>query len=185
MMLRNPFLGAAVAASLALLASCSGRTAVNTPLRTYQMGERVELPPLTYAVFEKNWLAQLGDGAEARLPQNRFLLIRMSVTSGANVETYVPNLTLDDDSLNTCAESNNGEGVQHWMGYLRSIKPAETLQGDIVFDCAPKHYRLKLVSDEGKAAYVDIPLSFEGEGTGVDILPKLKNDRTGTLAHPK
>jgi len=182
---KHLLLEAALAASLALLASCSGRTAVNTPLRTYQMGERVELPPLTYAVFEKEWLAQLGEGAEARLPQNRFLVIRLSVTSGAAAETYVPNLTLDDDAGNTCSESNNGEGVQHWLGYLRSIKPAETLQGNIVFDCVPKHYRLKVVSDEGKAAYVEIPLSFESEAPPVDILPKARTDATGNLAHPK
>jgi hypothetical protein len=187
MMPRKPFLlRAALAASLALLASCSGRNAVSTPLHTYQMGERVELAPLTYAVFEKNWLAQLGEGTEARLPQNRFLVIRLTVTSGAAGETYVPNLSLDDDAGNSCAESNNGDGVLHWIGYLRSIKPAETLQGSIVFDCAPKHYRLKLVSDTGKAAYVDIPLSFETETTGIDLLPKPKgNDSTGNLAHPK
>lgn len=149
------------------------------------MGERVELAPLTYAVFEKEWLAQIGEGAEARLPQSRFLVIRLSVTSGAASETYVPNLTLDDDTGGTCSESNNGDGVSGWIGYLRSIKPAETLQGSIVFDCAPKHYRLKLVSDAGRAAYVEIPLSFESPGTGLDILPKAKTDKAGELAHPK
>jgi hypothetical protein len=149
------------------------------------MGERVELPPLTYAVFEKDWLPQLGEGSDARFPQNRFLLIRLSVTSGANAETFVPNLTLDDDAGGSCTENNNGEGVPHWIGYLRPIKPAEALQGDIVFDCAPKHYRLKLASAEGKAAYVDIPLSFESESPSLDLLPKPKNDGTGSLAHPK
>jgi hypothetical protein len=149
------------------------------------MGERVELAPLTYAVFEKDWLAQLGEGADARLPQNRFLTIRLAVTSGASSETYVPNLTLDDDAGGSCAESNNGDGVSHWLGYLRSIKPAETLQGSILFDCVPKHYRLKLISDTGKAAYVEIPLSFENPSTGIDLLPKPKSDKTGDLAHPK
>jgi hypothetical protein len=42
---------------------------------------------------------------------------------------------------------------------------------------------LKLVSDQGKAAYVDIPLAFEGEAPGIEILPQ--NDKTGDLAHPK
>jgi hypothetical protein len=186
MMPRNLiFLGAAMAASVAWLASCSGRTAVTTPLRTFQMGERIELAPLTYAVFENEWLAQLGEGTGARLPQNRFLVIRLSVTSGAGGETYVPNLTLDDDAGNSCGESSNGDGVQNWIGYLRPIKPAETLQGNIVFDCAPKHYRLKLTGDQGKAAYVEIPLSFESDTTGPDILPKSGNEGTGNLAHPK
>jgi hypothetical protein len=179
------FLAAALAASLAFLASCSGRSAANTPLHTYLMGERVELPPLAYTVLEKEWPAQLGEGPDARLPQNRFLLIRLSVTSAANAETYVPDLTLDGDAGNSCAESNNGDGVQHWLGYLRPIKPGQTLEGDIVFDCAPKHYRLKLVNEEGKGAYVDIPLSFESDSKGFDILPKAKGDGTGGLAHPK
>jgi hypothetical protein len=127
-------------------------------------------------------LPQLGDGPDARLPQNRFLLVRISVTSSAGAETYVPNLTLEDDAGGTCSESSNGEEVPHWIGYLRSIKPADTLQGDVVFDCVPKHYRLKLVNEGGRGAYVDIPLSFETESPGVDVLPK--DDKTGNLAHP-
>ena len=63
--------------------------------------------------------------------------------------------------------------------------PPTHCRANVVFDCAPKHYRLKLVSDEGNAAYVDIPLSFESESPGIDILPKLKDDRTVNLAHPK
>jgi hypothetical protein len=186
MMPRNlVFLQAAVAASLAILVSCSGRTAANAPLRTYQMGDRIDLAPLTYAVFEKQWGAQLGNGPEARLPQNRFLTIRISVTSGANAESYVPNLNLEDDAGGSCAESNNGDGVQHWIGYLRPIKPADTLQGNLLFDCAPKHYRLKVANAEGKAAYVDIPLSFEGEGTGLEALPQPKTDSQDSLAHPR
>jgi hypothetical protein len=162
------FLEAAAAASLAFLASCSGRTGANIPIRTYQMGERIELPPLVYAVFEKQWLAQLGDGPDVRYPQNRFLLIRISATNSGSAETFVPNLTVEDDAGNSCGESSNGEGVPRW----------------IVFDCAPKHYRLKLVNDEGNAAYVEIPLSFDSESPGIDILPK-KDDKTVDLAHPK
>ena len=178
------FLEAAVAASLAFLASCSGRTGANIPIRTYQMGERIELPPLVYAVFEKQWLTQLGDGPDVRYPQNRFLLIRISATNSGSAETFVPNLTVEDDAGNSCGESSNGEGVPRWIGFLRSIKPADTLQGNVVFDCAPKHYRLKLVNDQGATAYVEIPLSFDSESPGIDILPK-KDDKTVDLAHPK
>jgi hypothetical protein len=168
-------LEAAVIASFALLCSCSSGSAEKEPVRTYQMGERAVVAPFTYAVYEKQWLAQLGTGPEARLPQNRFLLVRISATNGGGAEAYVPNLALEDDAGNTCSEANNGDAVPHWIGYLRSIKPADTLQGDILFDCAPKHYRLKLANEEGKYAYVDIPLSFESEGPSVEIPTKEKS----------
>lgn len=184
---RNLFLAKAAAlASLALLASCSGGTATHAPIRTYQMGQRVDLTPLVYAVFEKQWLAQLGSGSNAILPRNRFLTIRLTVTSGAGGESYVPAMTLVDDAGATCDEITSGDAVDaipRWIGSLRAIKPADTLEGNVLFDCAPKHYRLKLTSEEDKAAYVDIPLSFESESPGVEILPK--DDKGGDLSHPK
>ena len=56
---------------------------------------------------------------------------------------------------------SNGDQVPSWIGFLRHIKPAETLQGNAVFDVPPKHYRLR-VSDENdqKSEQIDIPLSF-------------------------
>jgi len=180
---------AAVFASLSLLCSCSPRGGARGSIRTFQMGQRVEVLPLVYAVYEKQWLAQLGSGPGAILPQNRFLLIRITVTSGATEESYVPSLTLDDDAGNSCKEIGSGEAVSevpHWIGSLRAIKPADTLQGNLLFDCAPKHYKLKLTSEQGRAAYVDIPLSFDSDGPGVDILPKSeKSDKQGDLSHPK
>jgi hypothetical protein len=170
-------------ALFALLCSCSSRPAVDEPVRTYQMGERVVLPPFTYAVYDKQWLPQLGTGAEARLPQNRFVVIRISATNGGGAESYVPNLTLEDDAGNACSEVSNGDSVPNWIGFLRSVKPVDTLQGNILFDCPPKHYRLKLVSEEGKSAYVDIPLSFEAEGPSVEI--PTNDDKKGSLVHPK
>jgi hypothetical protein len=187
---RNLFLAEAAAfASLAFLASCSGTTAVHTPIRTFQMGQHVEVMPLVYAVFEKQWLAQLGSGSNAILPRNRFLTIRLTVTSGAGGESYVPPLTLVDDAGKTCDEITTGEAVDavpRWIGSLRAIKPADTLEGNVLFDCVPRHYRLKLTSEENRAAYVEIPLSFESEGPGVELLPKNdKNERTGDLSHPR
>jgi len=146
------------------------------------MGERVVVPPLTYAVFDNQWLPQLGSGADARLPQNRFLLIRISATNGGGAEGYVPNLAVEDDAGNSCAEISNGDSVPQWIGYLRSIKPADTLQGNLLFDCAPKHYRLKLVSEEGNPAYVDIPLAFDADGPNVGL--PTKDSQPTNLAHP-
>lgn len=185
MPLRNSFvLGAVLASAGCLLCSCSGHGNADVPAKTYQMGERVVLAPLTYAVFEKQWVPQLGVGADARLPQNRFLLVRISATNGGGSQGFVPNLSVEDDAGNSCAELSNGDGVTNWIGYLRPIKPADTLQGNILFDCAPKHYRLKLANEDNKTAYVDIPLSFDGDTVPTVALPA-KDDKSNKLAHPK
>ena len=48
--------------------------------------------------------------------------------------------------------------------FLRSVKPAESAQGNVVFDAPPRHYKLKLMDETGeRSAYIDIPLSFGAE----------------------
>ena len=175
---------APVLAAAALCLSCCTRTeAVNEPIRTFQMGERVNLPPLNYAVFEKQWATQFGTGTEARLPSTRFFLVRISATNNGSAEAFVPNMTLEDDAGNSCAELQDGSGAPNWIGYLRSVKPADTIQGNVLFDCPPKHYRLKLSNEDGKSAYVDLPLSFDAPDSSVDILRK--DDTGAKLSHPK
>ena len=172
-----------LASATLFLCSCSKTEAVVEPVRTYQIGEKVKLPPLMYTVFEKQWATEFGIGAEARLPKTRFYLIRIGATNTGSSEAYVPNMTLEDDAGGTCAETQDGTGAPHWLGYLRSVKPADTIQGNILFDCAPKHYKLKLTNEDGLAAYVDLPLSFDNADGGIDMLQK---DRpAGKLVHPK
>ncbi|MDQ6701460.1 MAG: hypothetical protein M3Z36_14870, partial [Acidobacteriota bacterium] len=62
----------------------------------------------------------------------------------------------------TYSELTSGEGIPNWMGVVRNVKPAESETGNIAFDVAPAHYRLR-VSDEteDRYAYIDIPLTFE------------------------
>ncbi len=140
------------------------------PVRTYPMGDRVTLGHLVYTVFETQWLTQIGEGPSARVPQQRFFLVRMSITNSGAEEVLAPNLMLIDDSGQSHAELSNGEGVPKWIGYLRPIKPAESAQGDLLFDVPPKHYKLR-ISDEGEQilAMVDIPLSFGEETPEVPV----------------
>lgn len=128
------------------------------------MGERVTLGSLVYNVFDAQWKPQLGEGTAARVPKDRFFLVRLSVVNSGASELIVPNVTLVDDSGQTYTELSNGDQVPLWVGFIRRVKPAETLQGNVVFDVAPKHYRLRL-SDENdqKTEEVDIPLSFASE----------------------
>jgi len=128
------------------------------------MGERVSVGSLVYNVFEDQWKAQLGQGSGARVPKDRFFLVRLSVVNGGSTDLMVPSLTLVDDAGQTYPELSDGDQVPEWTGYLRRVKPAETLQGNVVFDVAPKHYRLR-VSDETsqKSRDIDIPLNFTSD----------------------
>lgn len=133
----------------------------------YQMGERVTNGPLTYNVIESRSVSQLGDLLKLRLPQNRFLVISISITNGGGHEVSVPLLSVEGASGQSYLESENGEGVTNWLGVLRSLTPASTSQGQIVFDAPLGAYRLRL-PDGGepgteKYVWVQIPLRVDND----------------------
>jgi uncharacterized protein YceK len=144
--------------SLLLAAGCS--SAPTTP-RTFAMGDRVELGHIIYTVFETQWMTQIGSGLDARIPQNRFFLVRLSAANSGIAEVMVPSMTVVDDDGKAYAELTDGDGVPNWLGILRRAKPAEAAQGDVVFDVPPRRYKLRLVDEnEQKTAFVDLPLAF-------------------------
>jgi hypothetical protein len=44
-------------------------------------------------------------------------------------------------------------------GFLRRVKPAETLQGNVVFDVPPKHYRLRVGDENSQKHAISISRS--------------------------
>lgn len=147
---------------LAALTACG--PAVPAESRLHRMGERVTVGSLVYNVFEDQWKAQLGQGSDTRVPKDRFFLVRLSVVNGGATDLMVPALTLVDDSGQTYAELPNGDAVPEWTGYLRRVNPAETLQGNVVFDVAPKHYRLRVADENSQTTReIDIPLAFTSD----------------------
>lgn len=133
------------------------------------MGEKVQLGKLVYNVYESQWLTQLGEGTAARIPENRYFLIRVSVANAGSGEIMVPNMSITDDNGNTYQELSSGDGVPQWIGFLRAARPNQPLQGNVVFDCAPRNYKLRISGENEKsAAFVEIPLSF---GTETPELP--------------
>ncbi|MEO8371434.1 MAG: DUF4352 domain-containing protein [Candidatus Solibacter sp.] len=153
----------AVLSAIAFLSSC-GDGEKTYPVRTYNMGEHITLGHINYLVFETQWLTHLGEGAEQRIPKNRFFLVRLSAVNGAGADVIVPNFTLEDDNGNTYAEMSEAEGVPQYIGYLRSVKPGEHAAGNALFDAPPRHYKMKIQDETGeKTAYVDIPLTFASE----------------------
>jgi hypothetical protein len=172
----------ALAAVTCLLTGC---TPTAPKLVTYEMGHRVSLGHLVYTVFETQWLTQLGTGADVRIPEHRFFLVRLSAVNGGSEQMAIPNLSIEDDQGNSYDELPNGEGVSQWIGYLRQAKPAESLDGHIVFDAPPRHYKLRVVDESGDhAAFIDIPLSFNAESPEAPIPMPSKQATTSPLTSP-
>jgi len=133
---------------------------------TYRMGERASVGKLVYIVTEAEWQPALGDPASGgRIPENRFLQLRLTITNGGGETLHIPLLALYDADGKSTRESDNGEQVSGWLGLLRQIKPAETLQGAILFDVKPAAHKLQ-ITDSGDpenelVAYVEIPLDLQ------------------------
>ena len=153
--------------SAVLLCSCSQPS---FPVRTYNMGDKVTLGHLIYTVFETQWLTQAGTVPDLRMPQNRFFLVRVSASNSGGNDIIVPALTVIDDKGTSYPELTNGDGIPQWIGALRSVQPAEAAAGNVVFDCPPGHYKLRVTDEDGeRAALIDIPLNFTNETPEVPV----------------
>src|SRR5262245_59413933 len=106
----------AVVCAAALLAGCEKKG--TSTVIDFPMGEKAPNPPLVYTVVESAWRTQLGEGFKVRSPQNRFLLITVSVTNGGGQEVSLPLFTLEDSNGKTYTESDNPEGVPNGIGIL-------------------------------------------------------------------
>jgi hypothetical protein len=162
------FITTTLAASL-ILVGCGGREPIQKV--EFQMGDKIKVGPITYNVIETAWRSQLGSEFKIRVPEQRFLMITISATNGGGKDVSVPLLTLENQNGQTFRELESGEGVDGWFGILRTIGPAQTQQGRIVFDVPLSSYRLRL-TDGGepateKYAWVKIDLRMDGD-MGVD-----------------
>jgi hypothetical protein len=128
------------------------------------MGEKVELGHIIYQIFETQWLTHIGEGADQRIPQHRFFLVRLSAVNSGGADVPIPTMTIQDDSGAVYNEISDGTGVPNWAGYLRNVKPAESVLGNVLFDAPPRRYKLKIADESGeRGALIDIPLSFSSE----------------------
>jgi Telomeric repeat-binding factor 2. len=133
------------------------------PVSVYRMGDKVQVGPLIYNVFEAKWLPQIGEGPEARTPAHRFLILHLMVVNGGAETQSVQSFQLVDASGQVFQESIEGKDVPHWLGIVRNVRPADTLDGSVVFDVEPKTYKLRLDdgSGSGGGQMVELPLQFE------------------------
>lgn len=152
--------------SAALLIGCGAPEKASKT--SHAMGERVQVGPLVYTVLEADWENELGDGANPRIPKNRFLVIHVTVQNAGSKELTLPLLTLEDDKRQETLELDNGQGVEDWLGLLRQVTPANSIQGRIVFDVPVAPYQLRLTDaadlEDERTAYVSIPLKLGSPG---------------------
>jgi hypothetical protein len=127
--------------------------------RTVQMGEKAVIGPFIYQAFETSWPISLND----RNPKERFFIIRLSILNAGSTETTIPSLEVVDDQGNSYPEVADGAGVDAWLGLSRKVGVAQTEQGNIVFDVAPRHYRLRVADENDDFMYIDIPLNLNSE----------------------
>lgn len=148
--------------AILLLGGCQRQNSIQI---NYQMGERITDGPLVYNVVQTAWKTQLGDVLTTRTPQNRYLMIVLSATNGGGAEVSLPFFTLEGANGKEYKEVETGDGVDNWFGLLRTLNPAETRQGNLVFDVPLTSYRLRL-TDGGepgaeKMVWVEIPLHLD------------------------
>jgi hypothetical protein len=130
------------------------------PVPVYSMGDKVTAGHLVYTALETQWLTQLGQGANQRIPQNRFLVIHVAVTNSGGSQATVPNFTVEDDRGSSFAELTNGDQLAEWMSSLKLVSPTDSIQGTILFDVVPRHYRLRVFDENAQqSALIDIPLN--------------------------
>lgn len=175
-MLKRPLLPSLWLVSLLVVAgSLAGCKKQTSEQINFQMGDRVTDGPMVYNVVQTEWRTQLGDIFKVRMPERRFLLIRLSATNSGGKTVSIPFLTLEGPNGEQYQELQTGDGVDNWFGLLRDVGPAETKQGNIVFDVPLTSFRLRL-TDGGepgteKFVWVDIPLRMDTDSTVASPLP--------------
>ncbi len=172
---------------LALSGLLTGCSHADNFTQEHVMGEKVSVGPLTYNVIEDNWYSQLGETFHLRTPQQRFMSITLSITNsgeGGGKDVAVPLFNLQNSDGQNFGEVDNGDGLQNWLGLLRDIGPAQTLEGKILFDVPLGSYKLRLTDGGGpgaeKYAWVTVPLRIDTD-TSVQT-PGPADDVTGHTA---
>src|SRR3954454_17179463 len=106
------------------LAGCS--TAPARATKVYQTGEKAEHNKLAYSIVDAQIFTRLGDEPNARIPQNRFYVVQVSVSNSGNSSSSIPPMSLVDDSGKVYPELADGTHVPRWLGVVRSVEPAQT-----------------------------------------------------------
>jgi hypothetical protein len=155
--------------SVLLLGSCRHATGEGDKLflGDFAMGQHVRVGPFTYSVLEAKWRQSLSNEPQARIPRNRYVIIRLTITNSGGEEAAFPQLTLQSSTGQDYPEIIEGVAeVPNWFSPLaRNLKPAQSETGNLIFDVPLGAYKLKLLEpsdiDTPKFAFVEIPVQLE------------------------
>lgn len=152
-----------LAPALVLLVAVACKRPTPTKLE-FHLGDPATAGPLTYNVVEAKWRNQLDAFPSARVPERNFLLVRVVITNSGGTEMGIPFLKVENSNGDVFTESENGAGVDNWLGLIRRISPAQTEDGWLLFDVPTNTYKLR-VSDGAieneHVAYISMPLSMQ------------------------
>jgi hypothetical protein len=156
------------ASGLVLGLSACSRENAEAPERkgkTFKMGERAAVGLLTYNILEATYFTQLGAAGAYKMPDKRFLVIRLAITNGGAKEAELPFLRLVDDAGTEYSEVGDADFLPGWFGLIRKIGPTQTEEGRILFDVQPKSYLLEVTDgaepSKEQLGFVEIPIDFD------------------------
>jgi hypothetical protein len=139
----------------------------------HKMGEKVHVGPLVYGVYEAEWVPQLGQPPQQRIPKHRFLVLKVSLSNAGESSITVPGVALENAKGEVYPELTEGDGLKDWLPILRRLGPSEMREGQILFDAPPGAYQL-VVKEEmdfdkdpahERVAKIEIPLSLSSPGS--------------------
>jgi hypothetical protein len=149
------------AVSLAVFALTGCGSTPTRTVKTYQSGEKAEHNKLIYSIVDAQIFTRLGEDPNARIPQNRFYVVQLSVSNSGNANSSIGPMTLVDDSGKLYPELADGTNIPHWLGVIRNVDANQTETGFVVFDAPSAHYKLRLTDEtDDEDVFVDMPLNF-------------------------
>jgi len=154
-----------VASTILAVCGATGCGTREPALKVHAMGETVEAGSFGFQVSGSDWASRIGEGPEARTPVHRYLVIRLSAFNRSVSDLAVPLMTLVGDDGQTYPEVGNVTADPGWLGLNRKVRPNESVQGNVVFDVPPAHYRLRVADESGlnNLALIDIPLRIQSD----------------------
>jgi hypothetical protein len=132
-------------------------------MRTFQMGQGVELGYLSHAVWGARWYENCSNVKYLNIkPEFSYLLIEIIVRNDSNRQKVSPRFKLIDENKVSYEISK-----KYWTGVgnlrlMRSLNPNVSKEGYIVFD-APQnhHYKLRVSNPSQAGAYAFVEIKSE------------------------
>jgi hypothetical protein len=169
--LRLPWAGVIALCMIAVfLSSCTGVTGPR--ISRGEMGEKVTVENISYTVLGADWVEAIGEGVNARIPENRFLLLRVSATNESGSPAQMGAFKLIASNGTEFDEIANGAAVTEWLGMARELDAKDSRQGVVLFDAPKAVYELQVADafydgESGSAALIQIPIRPEGKEPAV------------------